>query len=81
MSSNYHSISAFFRSWWWMFIHLFWSIVDRTEEFERLAFVDHTSEILAQVFVAVFLVIGVILLINMLIALLSNTYTRTEVRL
>ena len=40
--------------------------------------VDPTSTILAELLYAAFLVLGVVLLINMLIALLSNTYQKTE---
>ncbi|KAJ7379865.1 hypothetical protein OS493_012618, partial [Desmophyllum pertusum] len=39
--------------------------------------VDAPSETLARLFYATFLIFGAILLINMLIALLSNTYQRT----
>ena len=42
--------------------------------------VDPTSTILAELLYAAFLVLGVVLLINMLIALLSNTYQKTEVK-
>ena len=63
-----------------MFTHLGWSLLGASEEFDRLASADHVSETIARIFFAAFLIIGVILLINMLIALLSNTYQRTEVR-
>lgn len=42
--------------------------------------VDPTSTILAELLYAAFLILGVVLLINMLIALLTNTYQKTEVK-
>ena len=41
--------------------------------------VDKASSILAQITYGMFLVLGGILLINMMIALLSNTYQHVEV--
>jgi len=63
-----------------MFTHLGWSLLGPSGEVDRLTSVDQLSETIARIFFAVFLIIGVILLINMLIALLSHTYQRTEVR-
>ena len=63
-----------------MFTHLGWSLLGPSGEFDRLASADVISVSIARIFFAVFLIIGVILLINMLIALLSHTYQRTEVR-
>ena len=63
-----------------MFTQLGWSILGRSNEFDRFEFVDTTTEIFALLFFAGFLVIGVILLINMLIALLSDAFQRTQVR-
>jgi len=64
--------------WWSMFTHLGWSLLGPSGEVDRLTSVDQLSETIARIFFAVFLIIGVILLINMLIALLSHTYQRTE---
>ena len=50
-------------------------------ELDPLDSVDHTSETIARFLFAVFLVLGVILLMNMMIALLSNTYQRVQVKL
>lgn len=62
-----------------MFVHLSFSLVGLSE-FHAMVTVDVPSETLALLLYAVFLGLGVILLINMLIALLSHTYQKTEVR-
>ena len=41
--------------------------------------VDRPSELVAKMLYAIFLIMGVILLINMMIALLSNTYQHVQV--
>ncbi|KAJ7330694.1 hypothetical protein OS493_021621 [Desmophyllum pertusum] len=63
--------------WWAMFVHLSFSLVGLSE-FHAMVTVDVPSETLALLLYAVFLGLGVILLINMLIALLSHTYQKTE---
>lgn len=63
-----------------MFSHLGLSLLDQSEESDPMTSVDPPSVILAKIFFVAFLILGVILLINMLIALLSNTYQKTEVR-
>lgn len=45
-----------------------------------MASVDATSEHIVRILYAAFLIFAVILLLNMLIALLCNTFQRTEVR-
>ena len=61
--------------------HLGWTLLGSAEEeSDPMASVDLSSVVLARIFYAAYLIIGVILLVNMLIALLSNTYQRTEVR-
>ncbi|XP_078350088.1 uncharacterized protein LOC144634914 isoform X2 [Oculina patagonica] len=62
--------------WWMMVTHLGWSLLG-AQETDPLASVDVPSETVAQILYAAFLVFGVILLVNMLIALLSNTWQRT----
>ncbi|KAJ7379858.1 hypothetical protein OS493_012610 [Desmophyllum pertusum] len=64
--------------WWTMITHLGWTLLGVSEEFDPMISVDAPSENLARLLYATFLILGVILLINMLIALLSNTYQRTE---
>lgn len=59
--------------------HLCWSLLG-IAELETLDSVDSATVTLAHLLYAVFLVVGVILLVNMMIALLSNTYQRIEVR-
>ena len=63
-----------------MFSHLGLSLLDHSEESDPMTSVDPPTVILAQIFYVAFLILGVVLLINMLIALLSNTYQKTEVR-
>ncbi|XP_078352011.1 uncharacterized protein LOC144636698 isoform X2 [Oculina patagonica] len=62
--------------WWAMAIHLGWSLLG-AQETDPLASVDVPSETVAQILYAAFLIFGVILLVNMLIALLCNTWQRT----
>ena len=62
-----------------MFSHLGWSLLGRSEESGPMISADPLSVLLAQIFYAAFLIMGVVLLINMLIALLSSTYQKTEV--
>ena len=63
-----------------MFKHLVWSILGQNDVFDRMEFKDLMSVIFELLLIACFLVIGVILLMNMLIALLTHTYDRTQVR-
>lgn len=63
-----------------MFSHLGWSLLGRTEDSDTMTSVDPPSVLLARIFYATFLIVGVVLLINMLIALLSNTYKKIEVK-
>ena len=63
-----------------MFSHLGLSLLDHSEESDPMTSVDPPTVILVQIFYVAFLILGVVLLINMLIALLSNTYQKTEVR-
>ena len=59
--------------------HLAFSLLGITglDKFES---VDRESEVVAKLLYAIFLIMGVILLINMMIALLSNTYQHVQVR-
>ena len=63
-----------------MFSHLGWSLLGRSEDSDTMTSVDPPSVLLARIFYAFFLIVGVVLLINMLIALLSNTYKKIEVK-
>ena len=57
---------------------LTWSLLG-IAELDPLDSVDSTSEIIVHFLFGTFLVVGVILLVNMMIAILSNTYQRVEV--
>ena len=59
--------------------HLSWSFLG-IEELDPLESVDSASVTMAHLLFAAFLIMGVILLVNMMIALLSNTYQRVKVR-
>lgn len=59
--------------------HLCWSLLG-LPELENFKSVDSPSVTLAHFLYGAFMIIGVILLVNMMIALLSNTYQRVEVR-
>ena len=71
---------SLFCSWWTMITYLGWSLLGIAEDFDPLKATDFPSESLARILYAGFLIMGAILLINMLIALLSNTYQRIKVR-
>lgn len=60
--------------------HMGWSLLGISDAFDPMTSVDAPSETIAQIFYAGFFIMGVILLVNMLIALLSNTYQRIQVR-
>ena len=62
-----------------MLKHFLWSLLG-IADLDPLNSVDSTSVILAYFLYAVFLIMAVILLINMMIALLSNTYQQVAVR-
>ena len=57
---------------------LIWSLLG-IAELDPLDSVDSTSEIIVHFLFGTFLVVGVILLVNMMIAILSNTYQRVQV--
>ena len=63
-----------------MITYLGWSLLGASEDFDPMKAADFFSGTLARILYAGFLVMGVILLVNMLIALLSNTYQRIQVR-
>ena len=56
-----------------------WTLLGVSDDFDPMKSFDLPSMTLAQILLALFLIMGVVLLINMLIALLSNTYQRIEV--
>jgi len=72
-------VLLFLFSWWKITTHLGWSLLELSEGLELFNSVDSISEHLARVLFAAYLVVALILLINMLIALLSNTYQQVQV--
>ncbi|KAK2573185.1 Short transient receptor potential channel 4 [Acropora cervicornis] len=64
--------------WWKMVEHLCWSLMGDVEV-DPLESADDPSVMLVHFLYGAFLVMGVILLINMMIALLSNTYQNVQV--
>ena len=58
--------------------HLAWSLLGLAD-LESLNSVDHQSVSLIHLLYSLFLIMGVILLVNMMIALLSNTYQQVQV--
>ena len=62
-----------------MIKHLFWSLLGLAE-LNPLDSIDRTSVTIAHFLYGVFLVLGVILLVNMMIALLNNTYEKVQVQ-
>ena len=65
-------------SWWKMVEHLCWSLMGDVEV-DPLESADDPSVMLVKFLYEAFLVMGAILLINMMIALLSNTYQKVQV--
>ncbi|KAL9984282.1 hypothetical protein ACROYT_G006557 [Oculina patagonica] len=63
--------------WWTIAKHLCWSLLGIVE-LDPLDSTDNPSVTVVHFLYGAFLIMGVILLINMMIALLSNTYTRVE---
>jgi hypothetical protein len=66
-------------SWWSYTLHLTWSLVGDAD-LDPLQSSDETSDILARILYCIFLIISVVMLMNMMIALLSNTYQKVEVK-
>lgn len=58
--------------------HLWWSLLG-IAEMETLDSVDTPTVVLVRVLYGAYLIVAAILLINLMIALLSNTYQRVEV--
>ena len=66
------------QSWWKMVRYLCWSLMGAVDV-DLLESADDSSVMLVNFLFGAFLVMGVILLINMMIALLSNTYQKVQV--
>ncbi|XP_022789481.1 uncharacterized protein LOC111329137 isoform X1 [Stylophora pistillata] len=63
--------------WWNMATHLCWSLLSLAD-LDKLNSVDNPSISLIYLLYSFFLITGVILLVNMMIALLTNTYQRVQ---
>ena len=66
-------------SWWSILKHFGWSLLG-ISSLDALDSVDTPSIIMAYFLYGIFLVMSVILLVNMLIALLTDTYQKVAVR-
>ncbi|XP_022803157.1 short transient receptor potential channel 7-like [Stylophora pistillata] len=66
-----------FFSWWNMATHLGWSLLGLPDQ-DKLNSVDSRSVYLIYLLYSFFLIMVVILLVNMMIALLSNTYQQVQ---
>ena len=73
-----NSLFMFF-SWWNIATHHGWSLLGLAD-LDRLNSVDNPSVSLIHVLYSFFLIMAVILLFNMMIALLSNTYQQVQVQ-
>ena len=65
-------------SWWTIAKHLIWSLLG-VVELDPLNSTDIVSATVVRFLYGAYLIMGVVLLINMMIALLSNTYQRVQV--
>ena len=77
--ASYSKFLFLINSWWQMVRHLVWSLMG-IGELDTLDSADGPSVILVHFLYGAFLIMGVILLVNMMIALLSNTYQKVQVR-
>lgn len=75
---QYLKVVFLINSWWKMVRHLCWSLMGAVD-IDVLESADDPSVMLVNFLYGAFLVMGVILLINMMIALLSNTYQKVQV--
>jgi hypothetical protein len=60
-------------------MYLSWSLLGITE-LDPLQSSDVASDFLANLLFGIFLILGAVMLMNMMIALLSNTYQKVEVK-
>ena len=65
-------------SWWAIVKHLCWSLLGIVE-LDPLDSADAATVTVVRILYGVYLIMGVILLVNMMIALLSSTYQRVQV--
>ena len=72
-------IVMFFFSWWNIASQLGLSLLDLSDGLNFFKSADSVSKTVVHVLYAAYLVMALILLINLLIALLTNTYQRVQV--
>lgn len=75
---EYVTISVIFSSLFKASTHLIWSVFGLTNP-ETMESRDNLSTAVASVLFVLFLILSVIMLVNMLVALLTNTYNKVEV--
>ena len=75
--SNYLLLKLF-SSWWDIATHLTWSLLGLAEV-DKLDAADFPSVFFIRLLYGLFLIMVVVLLVNMMIALLSNTYQQVQV--
>ena len=69
----------FIFSWYNITKHLVWTLLGITE-LEIFSTTESASDFLATILYAIFIVVALVLLVNMMIAVLSHTYERVQVR-
>ena len=74
-----HSLTGFIFSWYNIMKHLVWTLLGITE-LEIFSTTESASDFLATILYAIFIVVALVLLVNMMIAVLSHTYERVQVR-
>lgn len=74
-----NSLTDFIFSWYNIMKHLAWTLLGITE-LEIFSTTESASDFLATILYAIFIVVALVLLVNMMIAVLSHTYERVQVR-
>ena len=65
-------------SWLGVMNHLCWTLLGITE-LELFNTTESSSDTMAKILYAIFIIVALVLLVNMMIAVLSHTYERVEV--
>ena len=69
----------FIFSWYNITKHLVWTLLGITE-LEIFSTTESASDFLGTILYAIFIIVALVLLVNMMIAVLSHTYERVQVR-
>ena len=72
-------LTDFIFSWYNIMKHLVWTLLGITE-LEIFSTTESASDFLGTILYAIFIVVALVLLVNMMIAVLSHTYERVQVR-